>query len=76
MRTGGPDHVVIAAALADRPGEWAIVKEAKTQSAANAAAFQIKTGRISSYAPAGTYEAVSRTVDGKHRVYARYVGTV
>lgn len=76
VRPDGPKHTRIAAALRDRPGEWAIVKTTLTHGAAAAAAHQIKTGRLSAYAPEGSFDAVSRTVEGKHTVYAKYLGAV
>lgn len=37
-------------------------------------AYGIRQAKLQAYAPAGTFEARARTVDGEHRVYARFVG--
>lgn len=72
--TTGSRHAEIAAALKQRPGEWAVVRRTDTANKSGAAAQAIRSGRLRAYAPTGAYEAVARTVDGEHRVYARYVG--
>jgi hypothetical protein len=64
-----------AAILRDLPGEWAIVSVRSTQRRASSYAYSINRGTLHAYLPAGAFEAVARTVDGQHRVYARYVGT-
>jgi hypothetical protein len=65
---------VIADELRARPGEWAlIVVYAMPWIARNVVGF-IRRGAFNAF-PAGQFEAVARTVDGKHRVYARYVGS-
>lgn len=65
------DSGPLAAALRARPGEWAVVyPAAKSQAAAPA----IRRG-MGSWAPAGSFEAISRSnEDGTFRVYARFVG--
>jgi hypothetical protein len=63
-----------AAQLRERPGEWARIGAYSTGTSARSMAQSIKTGQRRAWAPAGAYEAISRTVDGEHRVYARYVG--
>lgn len=68
------DHRAAAAALRERPGDWAFVKVSGTQSSAGTTARHIRTGYLQAYAPRGSFEAASRTVDGEHRVYARYIG--
>lgn len=67
---------LIAEALKDRPGEWASVKEydAAQSRTASVYAWAIKTARRSTFGPAGSFEAVTRKVDDRIRVYARYVG--
>lgn len=64
-------HELIAVQLRRKPGEWALIHELK---AAPALATEINHGKLRPYQPAGSYEAVSRQVDGMFRVYARYVG--
>ncbi|MER6360074.1 hypothetical protein [Kitasatospora sp. NPDC001527] len=67
-------HSRIAAALRARPGEWAVVQRATTIARAASAAQAIRSAKLAAYGPAGLFQAVSRTVDGEHRVYARFVG--
>lgn len=67
-------HTAIAAELKARPGEWARIETSTSPNAASSMANHISGARLKAYAPAGSFEAVSRTVDGEYRVYARYVG--
>lgn len=67
-------HLEAAAALRERPGEWAVIKTTPTSQAARSAATHIRTGLLAAYRPARSFEATSRTVEGEHRVYARFVG--
>ncbi|MEU3710516.1 hypothetical protein [Streptomyces catenulae] len=71
-------HSRIAEQLKAHPRQWGVVQRPATIKRAAAAAQAIKTGRLPAYGPAGTFEAVARTItDGgrvEHRVYARYVG--
>ena len=67
-------HTGHAAKLREHPGKWARIVTANSRAAADSLAYQIKTGRLRAYLPSGHYEAVARTVDSEHRVYARYVG--
>ncbi|MDT3395569.1 hypothetical protein RKE29_02705 [Streptomyces sp. B1866] len=64
--------------LKARPGEWGVVQRTETNSRAASAAQAIRTAKLAAYAPAGSFEAVARTVTeagvAEHRVYARYVG--
>ncbi|MEU3522307.1 hypothetical protein AB0E62_00260 [Streptomyces sp. NPDC038707] len=72
---GTGKHAEIAARLRRRPGRWAVVGAFKSTSVSASMARSIRAGvNMSAYTPAGTFEAVARTVDGEHRVYARYVG--
>ncbi len=64
-------HELIASQLRRRAGEWALVAENPGNSSL---AGHIKSASIAAYRPAGAYEAVTRTVDGVVRIYARYVG--
>lgn len=70
----GTDHAAVAAELKAHPGQWAVVSTHPTIQAASTAAGRVKCGFPHAYKPAGAFEAVSRTVDGKHRMYARYTG--
>jgi hypothetical protein len=63
----------VADQLRSRPGEWAMVHVDETQRKAGYTAMNIKRGLLAGMT-AGEFEAVSRTVDGQRRVYARYVG--
>jgi hypothetical protein len=66
-------HDLIAHQLRNRPGSWAVVAESPSQASL---ANYIAEGRYRAYAPAGTFEAVSRHVGGIPTIYARYVGEV
>lgn len=63
----------VADRLRARPGVWAVVFVAPNINAARTVVSSIQAGRRSGM-PAGEFEARSATVDGEHRVYARYVG--
>lgn len=67
---------VIAADLRERPGEWALVRiygtDRTAAGSARSAAAVIARGHNAAYGPAGAFEAVTRTVDGEVRLYARY----
>jgi hypothetical protein len=56
--------------LRARPGEWGIVKQHITRSAASAMAHAVKTGRIKAFRPAGAFEAFTNGLD----TWARFVG--
>lgn len=71
---GPGKHAAIAEQLRTRPGEWAVIATYAHSGTCGSMAQGIKRGLIRAYAPEGAFEAVSRTVDGEHRVYARYVG--
>lgn len=81
MRWEGPppprkyvqDWVEIAKALKARPGEWAMVGVYPHAGIASGHAHRLAHGGYKGLR-AGVIEAVSRTVDGEARVYARYVG--
>jgi len=66
-------YVHIAKALRQNPGKWAIVR----QDGQGNLAVYIRQGKVKGFAPAGSFEAVSRA-NGLGRnhatVYARYVG--
>ncbi|MEH1168935.1 hypothetical protein V6V47_26480 [Micromonospora sp. CPCC 205539] len=63
--------VRIAAELRARPGEWAVIAEGANS---RVLTTRIRHGVIAVWRPAGAYEAVCRTVDGRITVFARYVG--
>lgn len=77
------DHPATAAALRGRPGVWGVVAEYPNQNTSSSIAWHIRTAKnIKAYAPAGSFEAMARSVDQiedgqrvrHHRVYARFVG--
>lgn len=68
-------HAKAADTLRDRVGEWAVIDVSDRAPIAHSMASAIRTARLRPYAPAGSFEAVSRKVDDEFRVYARYVGT-
>jgi hypothetical protein len=66
-----------AAQLKARPGEWAVLKEftgegSGARSGAWRLASRVKKGEIKAFAPAGSFEAVTRS-NGHSKVYVRYV---
>lgn len=68
------NHKEIAAQLKANPGVWAKVAAYSKAPSSATTAHIIRTARFKSYEPAGSYDAVARTVDGVHWVFARYVG--
>ncbi len=72
--TTGRDWNAVAAALKKKPQRWAIVAVCPTAVLAASTAQNIRKGTVAAMRPVGAFEAVSRTVDGEPRVYARYVG--
>lgn len=64
----------IAAKLRKRPGEWARIGVYKSGASMSSTAYHVRHGNVAAYAPAGTFEAVGRTADGVHGVWARYIG--
>lgn len=69
--TGKTKHEKIADKLTKRPGEWALIGHYSTPGSANSIAYMIRHARCDAYAPAGSFESVSRRVDGEYCVYAR-----
>ncbi len=64
-----------AAELKAHKGMWAVLKTFDKPSGAGSLASAVKNGKYAAFAPAGSFEAVSRTTDdGKGCVYVRYVG--
>lgn len=64
-------HELVAVQLKRRPGQWAVVHEAR---GLNSLARAIKTGDYAPYRPAGAFEATTRWQDDKLVTFARYVG--
>lgn len=73
-RGRGVDFSAIAAELRTRKGIWAVIATYPKAATSGSTAWQVNTGRSTAFTPAGSYEAAARTVDGEHRLYARYVG--
>jgi hypothetical protein len=71
-----PTLVAFADTLRANPYRWAVYPRPLTNGSANATARAIKTGVRETFAPAGTFEALTRMVDGQRRLYVRYVGAV
>jgi len=73
-RKNGVNWREIAAALRASPGRWALVARLRYTTTAS----YISSARLADFRPAGTYEAVSRSVevDGHrfYNIYARYIG--
>lgn len=75
-------HNETAAQLRAKPGQWAVVGTLDTARMTAGLAQYIRGSKRGAYTPAGTYEAMARSVDvvkdgervREHRVYARYVG--
>jgi hypothetical protein len=67
-----------AAELRANPGAWAVLKEftgegSGARSGAWRLASRVKKGEIKAFAPAGSFEAVTRS-NGHSKVYVRFVG--
>ncbi|MET9690160.1 hypothetical protein ABZY81_17060 [Streptomyces sp. NPDC006514] len=73
-------HARIARELRGRPQVWGVVRRPASLDSAASAARAIRDARLPAYAPAGSFEAVARSVtEGtvtEYRVYARYVGAI
>jgi hypothetical protein len=78
-----PELMAKAALLRENEGKWAIIGYAEKLPQSSALAHRINKGISRAFAPAGTFEAVSRPVSGVKdeegneyggAVYARYVG--
>lgn len=68
------DWPAIGAALAEQPGQWALVVVCPNGATAGSTARHVRDGKYAALNAYGRFEAHSRTVGGEHRVYARYVG--
>lgn len=64
------DWAKVAQALRGKPGEWAKISEDSDRSLVT----HISTARLTSFSPAGAYEATSRGEGNRATIYARYVG--
>ena len=67
-------HGALAAELKTRPGVWAHALTVGTARSAASTAQAVRSARLSAYAPAGSFDARSRTVSGEYRIYIRYLG--
>lgn len=68
---------LFADALRARPGEWALLGKYATAGTMRQAAYEIRNAldpKDRPFAPAGSFEAIARSMLGEHRVYVRYVG--
>lgn len=72
---GKTKHERVADKLKKRVGDYALIGHYSTPGSANSIAHMIRRARCDAYAPAGSFEAVSRRVDGEYCVYARYIGS-
>ena len=66
-----------ADALRARPGEWALLGKYDTPGVMRQEAYAIRhvlDPKDQPFAPAGSFEAISRSMCGEHRIYVRYVG--
>ena len=66
----GSLHAAAAAALRQRPHEWALIHSAETRGTASSTASHVRHGGLGCFRPAGTFEATVRGRD----VWARYIG--
>lgn len=70
-KKGGPRWYEIAEALRAKPGAWALVRSGIYPSAPRS----IKRGLLVAFRPAGSFDAVMRSVkDGRGDLWARYIG--
>jgi len=68
----GVSRIRFTNALRERPGEWAVLTEDGSLSMVTI----VKTGASPAYAPAGAFEATSRSSGDSRRgtIYIRFVG--
>lgn len=67
-------HPPIAAALRERPGEWARVAEYATAHGARHMAYMVRSGTLRAYEPAGAFEGQYRADGSAWALWARYTG--
>ncbi len=68
------DWARIGEELLAHPGEWGLVALAANAALAGSTARYVRDGKYSALRRIGHFDAKARTVDGEHRIYARYVG--
>lgn len=64
----------VAVDLIANPGVPAVIQEGGSHNVAHQLAARVRRGLAACWAPAGDFDAVTRTVDGVRTVYAWYVG--
>lgn len=64
----------VADELRANPRQWALIHESDAPQSRLDLAFRICRGEPKAFAPAGDFEAVTRTRGGGLRVYARFLG--
>ena len=69
-RTGLPSWTEEAREMRENPGQWRLLTDRETNSRAYTMANQINTGFLTSFRPAGDFEAERRG----SQVWARYLG--
>ena len=71
-KTGQPGkYAGVAAALQERPGQWAFVRAYPTYKKAGGFAGAVRTGKLIDFRSGG-FECRVVTVDGQARVYIRF----
>ena len=68
---------LFADVLRARPGEWALLGKYATAGTMRQAAYEVRHAldpKDQPFAPAGSFEAIARSMFGEHRVYVRFVG--
>lgn len=65
-------YAAIAAALRERPGQWAVIRTYPTYKKAGGFAGAIRAGKLVDFRD-GRYEVQVHTVEGAARVYVRWV---
>ncbi|WP_045746418.1 hypothetical protein [Actinoplanes rectilineatus] len=73
-RQPGSQYDDIASLLRDEPGRWAVIHEYKEKARATSASTTVKQAQVLCFAPAGSFEAVVRSINGVSVVYARFLG--
>jgi hypothetical protein len=63
----------VARQLRDEPRRWAVIFEG-SRIAAFSVVSSVRQASTSCFGPAGSFEARSRSFDGVHSVYARFLG--
>jgi len=66
-----------AAALKERPGDWALMGVETTPGTARTRAWHVRSAMGNpgaAFAPAGSFETSSTVLCGENRIYIRYIG--